>query len=202
MGAQGLVHGPLGGSCLHLCVDMQRLFWPKGPWAVAWMPEILPAVEELAARHAARTVFTRFIPARRPDEAPGAWARYYRRWESVTLDHIDIGLLDIVPELARFVPPAQIVDKHVYSPWMEGRLDALLRGSGVDTLVVTGGETDVCVLATVLGAVDRGYRVVLASDAVCSSADATHDALTQLYRSRFGEQIENASVAEILADWR
>ena len=44
----------------------------------------------------------------------------------------------------------------------------MLDGSEVDTLVVTGGETDICVLATVLGAVDRGFRVVLVSDAICS----------------------------------
>jgi nicotinamidase-related amidase len=71
--------------------------------------------------------------------------------------------------------------QRVYSPWTEGRLDAMLDGSEVDTLVVTGGETDICVLATVLGAVDRGFRVVLVSDAICSSADQTHDALMELY---------------------
>jgi nicotinamidase-related amidase len=57
----------------------------------------------------------------------------------------------------------------------------MLDGSKVDTLVVTGGETDICVLATVLGAVDRGFRMVLVSDAICSSADQTHDALMELY---------------------
>lgn len=33
--------------------------------------------------------------------------------------------------------------------------------------------------AAVLGAVDRGYRVVLVTDAICSSADQTHDALME-----------------------
>ena len=36
MAARGLVHGPLGENCLHLCVDMQRLFALGGPWAVPW----------------------------------------------------------------------------------------------------------------------------------------------------------------------
>ena len=43
--------------------------------------------------------------------------------------------------------------------------------------MITGAETDVCVLATVLGAVDYGYRVVLVTDAVCSHSDTGHDAL-------------------------
>jgi nicotinamidase-related amidase len=30
----------------------------------------------------------------------------------------------------------------------------------IDTLVIIGGETDECVLAAVLGAIDFGYRVV------------------------------------------
>jgi nicotinamidase-related amidase len=202
MAAQGLVHGGLGDSCLHLCVDMQRLFAPGGPWAVPWTQKVLPAIDELVASHPARTLFTRFIPAARPGEAPGTWARYYRRWAEVTLTRIDISLIELMPPLARFVPPATVLDKHVYSPWTEGRLDAWLRGANVDTLVITGGETDICVLATVLGAVDRGFRTVLVTDAVCSSADETHDALMEVYRSRFTEQIEIAMTEEVLANWR
>jgi nicotinamidase-related amidase len=53
----------------------------------------------------------------------------------------------------------------------------------------------------VLGAVDFGYRVVLATDGLCSSSDTTHDALLTLYRRRFSEQIETADAATILANW-
>jgi nicotinamidase-related amidase len=70
-----------------------------------------------------------------------------------------------------------------------------------DALVITGAETDVCVLAAVLGAVDFGYRVVLATDAICSSSDRTHDALLTRYRQRFAQQIETAETAIILANW-
>ncbi len=33
-GKQGLLHGPLGSGCIHICVDMQRLFAAGSPWAV------------------------------------------------------------------------------------------------------------------------------------------------------------------------
>lgn len=202
MSAQGLVHGPLGDDCLHVCVDMQRLFAPGSPWEVPWLEPVLPAVEKLAFRHAARTVFTRFVPPVRAEEMPGSWQRYYRRWHSVTLEQMDSQFVDLVPALSRFVPPASVVDKRVYSPWTEGNFDRLLSGSGITSIVVTGGETDVCVLATILGAVDGGYRTIVATDAICSSADETHDALMQLYRTRFSEQIEMATVEEILESWR
>lgn len=202
MAAHGLVNGPLGESSVHLCVDMQRLFGPGGSWAVPWAQTVLPAIEELTAKHPSRTLFTRFIPAERPGEGRGMWARYYRRWAEITLSNIDPGLVDLMPSLERFVPPAKVLDKRVYSPWTEGHLDALLGSSGKDTLIITGGETDVCVLATVLGAIDRGFRTVLVRDAICSSADQTHDALMELYSSRFSEQVELVSVEEVLGQWR
>lgn len=202
MAAQGLIYGPLGRNCLHLCVDMQRLFHAGSPWAVPWMERVLPAIEELCGAQPHRTVFTRFVPASRPGEGPGTWARYYQRWADVTLEKIGGDAVRLVPRLERFVPPGQVIDKHVYSPWGEGNLDRLLAGSGIDTVIVTGGETDVCVLGTVLGAVDRGLRVILVTDALCSSSDDTHDALMELYLSRFSQQIEAAGVEEILANWR
>ena len=70
-----------------------------------------------------------------------------------------------------------------------------------DTVVVSGSETDICVLATVLGAVDRGFRVVVATDALCSSSDETHDAMMLLYARRYGQQVETAGTAEILEAW-
>ena len=100
------------------------------------------------------------------------------------------------------VPPAEVIDKHAYSPFFEPQLSDLLRRRETDGLIITGAETDVCVLAAVLDAVDFGYRVVLATDALCSSSDATHDALLSLYRNRYSQQIETASSEAILAAWR
>ncbi|HEY8613830.1 MAG TPA: cysteine hydrolase family protein, partial [Roseomonas sp.] len=89
----------------------------------------------------------------------------------------------------------------VYSPWIEPKLHGILRERGVDTLVITGAETDVCVLGAVLGAVDLGYRVVIPTDALCSSSDRTHDALLTLYRERYGQQVEAVTSEELLEAW-
>ncbi|BCH30491.1 cysteine hydrolase [Mesorhizobium sp. L-8-10] len=165
------------------------------------MEKILPRIEELAVKRPERTLFTRFIPAERAEDARGTWAAYYRRWAEVTLCNIDSRLVELAPALTRFVPPARLLDKRVYSPWTEGELDRILRDTGTDTLVVTGCETDVCVLATVLGAIDRGFRTILVTDAICSSTDHTHDALMELYCSRFSEQVEAVSMDQVLRDW-
>jgi len=77
----------------------------------------------------------------------------------VTRGEIDTGMLDLFPQLKRFTPPAAVIDKMTYSPFARGKLTAWLSERSVEGLIVTGAETDVCILATVLSAVDRGYRV-------------------------------------------
>jgi nicotinamidase-related amidase len=141
------------------------------------------------------------MPPRIPEEMPGVWKRYFDKWRAVTREFIDPSLLDLLPSLQSFVPPATVVDKGRYSAFIDSPLHSVLRERGATTLVVTGAETDICVLSTVLTAVDLGYRVIVAADAVCSSVDSTHDALMVLYNERFGEQIELADTNTILESW-
>ena len=110
-------------------------------------------------------------------------------------------MLELVPALARFIPPASVIDKHVYSSWLETDLHQHLQEQGVTILIISGGETDVCILATVLGAVDLGYRVVLAKDTLCSSSDEVHDCAIDLYHQRYGFQVEPVETETILRHW-
>jgi nicotinamidase-related amidase len=186
---------------VHLCIDMQRIFSSEGPWATPWMERVLPIVAEIAGRFPERTVFTRFITPRNPEDMPGMWRRYYERWRETTREHLDPRLLDLVPPLANLAPPATVIDKTRYSAFAEPGLFAHLRLREADGLIVTGSETDVCVLATVLGAVDLGYRVIVVRDAICSSSDEGHDAQLRVYHRRYSEQIETASAEEVLRRW-
>jgi nicotinamidase-related amidase len=192
---------PLTRRTIHLCADMQRLFPAEGPWPTPWMHRVLPIVTELASRHPERTVFTRFIPPMRAADMPGMWQRYYRRWKAATREQLDPALLELLPPLASLCPPATVIDKTRYSAFVERRLFQHLQSREADGLIVTGSETDVCVLATVLGAVDLGYRVIVVRDAVCSSSDEGHDALMTLYHQRYTEQIEVADAATIMERW-
>lgn len=178
------------------------MFAEDTDWRTPWMTRVLPRVEQIAEAHAERTVFTRFIPAQNGASANGRWRQYWERWRSMTLERLPQEMLDLVPSLARLAPPALIVDKRLYSPWIATSLADQLRKRKIATLVVTGAETDVCVLATVLGAIDLGFRVIVVTDAICSSSDQTHDALLTLYHQRYGQQVETAKTAEVLAAWR
>lgn len=193
---------PLSPRAVHLCVDMQRIFSPEGPWPTPWMERVLPVVTRIAERFPERTVFTRFVTPNSPDEATGRWRTYYERWRETTRDRLDPRLLELLPPLARLVPPARVFDKPVYSAFAGHKLHRHLQEYHADALIVTGSETDVCVLATVLGAVDHGYRVIVVTDALCSSSDEGHDNLLAIYRNRYSQQIETADSETILSHWQ
>jgi nicotinamidase-related amidase len=196
-----LRYGAPGENTVHICVDMQRMFAEGTEWKMPWLPRVLPNVVAIASAHPETTIFTRFIPAAKPGQGEGMWRHYYERWGSMTIAQLGRDMVGLVPELAEFVPPARIFDKHVYSPWTGTDLHQQLRGAGVETIIITGGETDVCVLATMLGAIDWGFRTILVTDALCSSADKTHDAMMDVYMNRFGEQVECVTTKTILNSW-
>jgi len=166
------------------------------------MERVLPAIVDIASRYAARTVFTRFITPISPDHAAGQWRPYFERWRRATREMLEASQLDLVPELGRMVPPATIIDKSTYSAFFRSALAGWLRERRIGAIVVTGAETDVCVLSTVLDAVNIGFRVIIVEDALCSSSDAGHDALMTMYRLRFTEQIDLVKADELQDVWR
>ena len=74
---------------------------------------------------------------------------------------------DIIDELAP-VPGEVVLDKPGKGAFYGTDLDELLRAAGVESLVVTGVTTEVCVHTTVREANDRGYEALVLSDCVGS----------------------------------
>jgi nicotinamidase-related amidase len=74
---------------------------------------------------------------------------------------------DIIDELAP-VPGELVIDKPGKGAFYATGLDAMLRGQGISSLVVTGVTTEVCVHTTVREANDRGYECLVLSDCVGS----------------------------------
>jgi ureidoacrylate peracid hydrolase len=72
--------------------------------------------------------------------------------------------IDIYPEIA---PRADeiVVKKHRYSAFFGTDLEIVLRGLGIDTVVISGVTTENCCHATARDAMFRDYKVVFLSDA-------------------------------------
>lgn len=62
-----------------------------------------------------------------------------------------------------------------------------LQARGVDTVVVTGTLTNVCVETTVREAATLGYRVVLVADACAAQRDQDHNATLHVVYRSFGD---------------
>jgi biuret amidohydrolase len=70
---------------------------------------------------------------------------------------------DIIAELAP-IAGEPVVDKPGKGAFYETDLDLILRNRRIDTLVVCGVTTEVCVHTTVREANDRGYRCIVPAD--------------------------------------
>ena len=192
----------LGPNAVHLCIDMQNLFGPGAPWMTPWLPRVLPNIVALARRFADRTIFSRFIPPWRPEAARGQWRVFYQHWHQVTQHELPREMLELLPPLRALVPPAQVIDKAGYSAFHGTDLYDRLRAREADSVILTGVETDVCVLSTALDAIDLGLKVFMVRDCLCSSRDDTHDALVRLYEQRFSHQVEMVSFEQLQQGWR
>jgi nicotinamidase-related amidase len=197
-----MVTAPFSSNTLHVVIDMQRLFAEETAWRAPALAEILPNVLALCKARPSDTVFARFIVPQNAESAKGRWKNYYRRWAAVTVDELDIAMLDLVAELAVIAGPGSIIDKETYSVFGAPGFAERLQAAGIDTLIFSGVETDVCVYASVLDAVDAGYRVILAEDALASGDMKAHAVIVENLAPRLSEQIEILSTEAILNLWR
>lgn len=80
----------------------------------------------------------------------------------------DAAIIDELAPLARDI----VVRKTRWDAFQGTNLEMILRGLGVDTLVMTGIATNVCVETTVRAAFVRDFRTLLAVDATASYTEA------------------------------
>jgi nicotinamidase-related amidase len=71
-------------------------------------------------------------------------------------------------------PGERVIVKKFPSAFHGTGLDAQLRGWGVDTLVLAGCTTSVCVRATAVDALQHGYRALVAAEAVGDFVPEVH----------------------------
>ncbi|MDZ4392205.1 isochorismatase family cysteine hydrolase [Cypionkella sp.] len=179
----------------HIVIDLQRVFAEPHGWHVPSIAGILPNVLTLCQTTAENTLYSRFITPPKPEDAPGRWQNLYQAYPQVT--GLDPAILDLIDPLTQIAQPSQIFDKTTYSifPAIQPHLGQ------TDTLILSGAETDACVYASLLSAVDLGLRVIIATDAVTSSDQAAHNATLNIIARRLPAQVECATTAEIIAAW-
>ena len=94
-------------------------------------------------------------------------------------------------------PGEMVLDKNTSSAFHTTPIDLYLRNMGIDTLILTGCASDQCVLATAIDAADRGFHVILATDA-CANLDPGSAEATQIL---FGRVWGYVMTTEAILDW-
>jgi len=179
-----------------LVIDMQNDFCSPGGFGeklgndIAPTRSIIPVIADAlaAAREAGMTiVHTR--EGHLPDLSdcpPSKLARSRRQGAGIG-DEGPMGRLlvrgeaghDIVPELAP-LPGEIVIDKPGKGAFYRTNLELLLEANGVESLVVAGVTTHVCVHTTVREANDRGYECIVLEDATAAFDPADHDAAIRM----------------------
>jgi nicotinamidase-related amidase len=78
-------------------------------------------------------------------------------------------------------------------------LDTILRNMGVNTCVVAGVTTCVCVSTTIRGGVEYNYRMIIVRDAVAEVHRDTHEAELKTMARIFAEVKSTGEVIDMLA---
>ncbi|HVO16089.1 MAG TPA: cysteine hydrolase [Alphaproteobacteria bacterium] len=91
-----------------------------------------------------------------------------------------------------------IVDKHHYSGFVGTRLDEILRQHRIETLILVGVATNVCVDSTLRDGFFRGYYIVLLEDCVGSNSAAGHAGTLATVRNNIGVVTTSAAWIEML----
>jgi nicotinamidase-related amidase len=84
------------------------------------------------------------------------------------------------------------IEKRRYSCFYATGLDALLRELGVDTVVLTGLVTHICIQHTAADAFFRGYRIVVPEDCVQAPTEEAHEASLRYMEEMYGAEVTSS----------
>jgi nicotinamidase-related amidase len=201
-------------------IDMQRDFLETGGFGealgndVSQLRRIVPACAALLS--GLRDAGIRIIHTReghRPDLADAPRAKVERGAPSMRIgDEGPMGRIlirgeaghDIVAELAP-LPGEPVVDKPGKGAFYQTDLDLMLRNGGIDTLLVCGVTTEVCVHTTIREANDRGYRCIAVGDCCASYFPEFHEVGLRMIAAQggiFGWVAQSHGVLSVLEQAR
>jgi len=146
-----------------LLIDIQRDYFPGGAH---------PLVGSDAAADTAADVLGQFRATREPV------VHVKHAWAAPDAPYLRPGTPGIEHD-PRVAPSGEepVIVKEYPNAFRETDLEQHLRSRGIDSLVVAGMMTSMCVDATVRAAVDLGFGVTVVGDA-CAAPDVAHDGTT------------------------
>ena len=158
---------------LILVIDMQNVYLPGEAWGCPSAKEAAQNICRLLDADAAgEVIFTRFVP---PTDEIGTWKDY-------NIANADINaseyLNDMMEELKPYLEKYPLYDKSIYSSCRVPEVIEAMKTAGRS--VLTGVVADCCVLATMMEAIDNGYKVVYLTDCIAGSTAENEEAVARI----------------------
>jgi biuret amidohydrolase len=201
------------GKTALLVVDMQRGFLDPGEaMEVPPARQIIPQIRTLLDLFREKRLpvfFTEFTYSERASLLVGQLHPEHRR--ALSGAQRGFGLpsssclegeanVRVTAELAP-QPGELVVTKFHYDGFNGTPLDAALRSRGVTHLVLTGTMTDICVLATIVGGMNREYRMTVVEDATATLWPEIQRATLDIIRRAYARVMTAKQLAEELGRW-
>jgi nicotinamidase-related amidase len=106
--------------------------------------------------------------------------------------------LELMPDVHDPDRDLVVIGKKRYDCFAATDLEFALRARGVDTLLLTGVNTNSCVLATAIAGNVKDFAVVVVEDCVDTMDPALHDAALAVIRTAFGWVATTKEVVDAL----
>lgn len=123
-------------------------------------------------------------------------------WKGHTRHYKDIDAsrpcTDIIDELTP-EPGDTVIEKYGYGAFHDTNLAKIIRSFGLNSLVVTGTVTQICVEETAREAFHHGFRATVVEDAVSSFAPDLHTAALKNFAMKFGWVAKSDAIISNLA---
>ena len=183
-------------------IDMQTAFCaPGGPAEVPASRDIVPPINTLTAelRGLGVPVFW-ILHANSRVGGKSDWELFFNTIvaddvRDKTLDSLTAARQSVWAELVT-APSDQTVLKNRYSALIQGSssLERMLRGMGIDTILVAGTKTNVCCESTARDAMMLDFKVVLVEDCCAALSDDEHRGALENVIQQFGDVMTSGEV--------
>jgi ureidoacrylate peracid hydrolase len=191
-----------------LVIDMQNAFVaPGAPMEVPAARAIVAPINRLAAELRKRGVTVIWISHQNAKDGRD-WAGFFdafiapgRRADAAAALSAGAELQKLWPELN--VAPGDLrLSKNRYSALIgdSSSLEKSLKGKGLDTLLIAGTKTNVCVECTARDAMMLDYKVVLLSDCTAALSDDEQRATLENVIQQFGDVLTANEALALLFD--
>lgn len=188
-----------------LVVDLQNDFCAPGGYIsklgrdISNIEQIVPCIERLVEEARFNAVPVIWLTAQYDDDLIPAPMLAKKRERGIAAVCCAKGSWGAQPFGVSPVLGEPIVVKHSYDGFHDTSLDALLQNMAIETLVIVGVQTNVCVESTIRHAHSLGYYVLLATDCVMSHMEIQHHASLGTIEFVLGDLIRSDRIASL---WR